>query len=44
MTRALILIFQTIGVAAVSYCAILGLVIMGWSIWYGDLGNWQRFF
>ncbi len=44
MTRALILIFQAIGVAAVGYCAILGLVIMIWSIWYGDLGNWQRFF
>ncbi len=28
----------------VGYCAILGLVIMIWSVYYGDLGNWQRFF
>jgi len=44
MTRALILIFQTIGVVTIGYCAILGLFIMWWSIYYGNLGNWQRWF
>ena len=44
MTRALILIFQTIFVSAVAYCAIFGLVMMILAIYYGDLGNWQRFF
>ena len=44
MTRALILIFQTIGVVTIGYCAILGLFIMWWSIYYGNLGDWQRWF
>jgi len=44
MTRALILIFQTIGVAAVGTFAAIGMTVMWWSIYYGDLGNWQRWF